>query len=411
MARVRRTRYLLFTCQDGPVLDVAALLRGVGRLAPARTTYALSILRGEEYPVAPDELEWLLSIPSDADVETNGADAAMADRLARLGLVVTDDPDEELAELARRDRALEDGQWNLYGALYHFLTKWRDVDLGVGLDEEADAGELPPAVIGALDEILARRGAPPPAFHTLAEPRARHELPVVERDDGLYAALAQRRTTRGFDRDARMTTEELAVVLHYVFGCHGTAPMGRGELMIKRTSPSGGGLHPIDAYPLVIGVDGVEPGLYHYDAREHALELIAALDVARAHETANAFVCGQRFLASAQVLFVMAARFYRSFWKYRRHQKAYAALVMDAAHLSQTLYLVAAELGLGAFVTVAVNGANIEERLGLDGFEQGVVAVSGCGRRAAVRPAIEPEFTAYVPRRTPLPDDGGAGAP
>src|SRR4051812_17152964 len=111
MARVRRTRYLLFTCQDGPVLDVAALVRGVGRLVPARTTYALSILRGEEYPVAPDELEWLLSTPPDAYVETKGGAATRAGRLARLGLVAPDapDPDEQLAELARRDRALEDG--------------------------------------------------------------------------------------------------------------------------------------------------------------------------------------------------------------------------------------------------------------------------------------------------------------
>jgi hypothetical protein len=74
--------------------------------------------------------------------------------------------------------------------------------------------------------------------------------------------------------------------------------------------------------------------------------------------------------------------------------------MMDAAHLSQTLYLVATELGL--FVTAAINGANIEERLGLDGCNEGAVAVSGCGRRAARRSPLEPEFEPYVPRATEL---------
>jgi nitroreductase len=45
--------------------------------------------------------------------------------------------------------------------------------------------------------------------------------------------------------------------------------------------------------------------------------------------------------------------------------------LMDAAHLAQTFYPVCAELGLGAFVTAAVNGANIEKRLGLDLFTEG----------------------------------------
>jgi nitroreductase len=76
---------------------------------------------------------------------------------------------------------------------------------------------------------------------------------------------------------------------------------------------------------------------------------------------------------------------------------------MDAAHLSQTLYLVAVELGLGAFVTAAINGANIEERLGIDGWKEGALAVSGCGRRTDRRRPLETDFTGYVPRETPLP--------
>src|SRR4030095_16555907 len=46
-----------------------------------------------------------------------------------------------------------------------------------------------------------------------------------------------------------------------------------------RTNPSSGNLHPTEGYLLIDGVDGLSPfpGLYHYAAKEHALELRAEL--------------------------------------------------------------------------------------------------------------------------------------
>ena len=76
-------------------------------------------------------------------------------------------------------------------------------------------------------------------------------------------------------------------------------------------------------------------------------------------------------------------------------------MLMDAAHLSQTLYLVCTELGLGAFVTGAINNQDIDEHLHVDGFGEGSIAVLGCGHLAAARRRdLEPEFVPYVPRVT-----------
>ncbi len=71
---------------------------------------------------------------------------------------------------------------------------------------------------------------------------------------------------------------------------------------------------------------------------------------------------------------------------------------MDAAHLSQTFYLVCGELGLGAFITAAINSSNIEEKLGLDGFIEGALAICGCGTPAE-QDLVDPEFRPYSPRR------------
>ena len=49
--------------------------------------------------------------------------------LARKGVLVTDEEDEELAELPARDEVLATSGWNLYGALHYLMTKWSGVDL------------------------------------------------------------------------------------------------------------------------------------------------------------------------------------------------------------------------------------------------------------------------------------------
>ena len=40
-----------------------------------------------------------------------------------------------------------------------------------------------------------------------------------------------------------------------------------------RTVPSAGSRHPFECYPLILHVEGLEPGLYHYLPMEHRLLL------------------------------------------------------------------------------------------------------------------------------------------
>jgi putative peptide maturation dehydrogenase len=397
MARVRRPRYICFCFDDFPFLDVGQLLRGSVEPVTVRQAYGLSILRGEAVALTADEFELVASTPSDDWVEV--ADEQTARDLARKGVLLSDEDDPELEGLRSRHEALESLGWNLEAALYFFLSKWRGIDLRrlAGQDDTADL--LPPtpeSVLAFVDEF----GPPPRAFASAAAPHAVRELPLVEREGELYDLLLRRRTTRSFDRGASLGLSELAVVLRYVFGYHGYVPLLGQVTTLKRTSPSAGGFHPIEAYPVIAAVDELDPGLYHYDGAEHALELVAPLGIDEARAAATEFVCGQTYFGDAHVLVVLAARFDRAFWKYRNHRKAFAALLMDAAHLSQTLYLVATELGLGAFVTAAINNGDIEERLGMDGYREGVLAVCGFGPPAAERSPFDPEFLPFVPRET-----------
>jgi putative peptide maturation dehydrogenase len=396
MSRFRRTKYLFVHWEDREFLDVARLLRGEAVVAPLRRILAISVLTAKEHTIVRGELDLLLSVPSDEWVERSDSDAEALRALALRGLVLSDEPDDRLRELVRRDQALSSSEWNVYAALYHFLTKWRDVDTDLEpLDDGRDLEELEAEGIAAFVETY---GPAPPHFHSVPDPLGVTALPLVEPKRGVWDTLARRRTTRAF-APGPLSAEELSLVLRHTFGCWGYGAVADGVVVLRKTSPSGGALHPTEVYPLIRNIEGIEPGLYHYGAERHELALLERLAPDDGAALAAELASGQQFVGEAAALFLLTTRFYRSFWKYRRHRRAYAVLLMDAAHLTQTFYLVCAELGLGAFVTAAVNGANIEERLGLDPFAEGALAMCGCGRPAA-EGAADWEFDPYVPGET-----------
>ena len=340
---------------------------------------AISVLTGARYELSDEEIDLLQSLSARHWSESEPEALPVAEGLVEKGLVVTDLDDERHTVLRQRDDDLRATQWNGYAALFHYMTRWS----GVGFDESTESA----ATLKSRSRVAARavvdvHGWPPSEFAEFGSGPV-VELPRIERDGGFYDALRRRRTTRSFDEGTPMTLEQLDVVVRYVFGCHGYGRNSADAVCIKRTSPSGGGLAPIEAYLIVDGVDSVPPGIYHYNGREHCLVQMEELSVGEGRATATQFMCGQWYFGAAHVTFILTARFYRNHWKYRRHPKAYPTILMDAAHLTQTLYLVSAHEGLGAFVTIAINDRDIEERLGLDGVNEGVIAMAGCGPAAA----------------------------
>ena len=271
------------------------------------------------------------------------------------------------ATLRERDDRLSTLGWLPAAAVHHYSTRARGSRVG-----QADYARLGPA---------------PPAFHVRSGKAV--ALPRVPATGGLYEALARRATAREFVADRGLTVEQLATLLYEVFGCRGRAELYPGVDVLKKGTPSAGALHLVEAYPVVRRVDGVEPGLYHYSVQHHALVRIG--DFA---DEVPLFTARQDHFASAPLALVLTARFRRSFWKYRRHRTAYAAVLMDAAHLSQTFYLVAADLGLHAFFTNVINDGDIDDRLGLDGIDECALAVCGCGHPVDSSERV-PQFEPY----------------
>jgi SagB-type dehydrogenase family enzyme len=146
-----------------------------------------------------------------------------------------------------------------------------------------------------------------------------------------------------------------------------------------RPYPSAGASYELELYLAVDKCEGLAPGFYHYDAGEHVLVLIGA----RTQEF-EALLMGAKFAMDApavpQILITIAARFGRISWKYS--SLAYALILKDVGVLTQTLYLMATDMGLGGCAIGSTNIDLFAKMTGIEFHVEGPVGQFALGRGA-----------------------------
>jgi SagB-type dehydrogenase family enzyme len=196
--------------------------------------------------------------------------------------------------------------------------------------------------------------------------------------------LHERHSTRDFDDQRPVTLAELSTLLDGVARIRSKwssqlefADDGPDIEYTGRPYPGAGSAYELELYLAVANCEGLARGFYHYDADAHAL---AAIDVAPQHF--DAMLQSAEFAMDAastpQILITIAARFGRISWKYSAI--AYALILKDVGVLTQTLYMMATDLGLGG---CAIGTANIDlfaKMTGLDFHIEGPVGQFALGR-------------------------------
>lgn len=376
--KIRRCAVLYLESREELAVDWAALFSGGSTLAASTRWMALAPHLDLEIEVDAADMTLLGALSQtvwrERGVCEQDHDPARIGRLLELGLLISDDPQH--AALRARDDTLRAAHWRPVSALAHTFSRWRDVRSETGMEAPS------------FEELLDTYGEPPPNTLELGVPGGAVKLPGAA-SGVLDETLFKRYTGRNFDTQAALTLPVAARLLQRTFGAQELRQVGPHASVLKKTSPSGGGLHPVEAFVLAQRIDGVAPGLYHYHPIDHELRLLRSLDQEQAAAVALQMVADQTWLADAAMQVVLVGRAERTFWKYRNHHKAYRALALDAGHLSQTFYLLAAEAGLPAFITAAVNDVDIERLLELDHLRHAVIAVCGCGPSSGERKQVE----------------------
>jgi SagB-type dehydrogenase family enzyme len=142
-----------------------------------------------------------------------------------------------------------------------------------------------------------------------------------------------------------------------------------------RTAPSAGALYPVETYIATNNVEDIEPGIYHYNIKDHLLEEVktGVFGEALAHAALNQEMC-----ADASAVFIWTAIFERSKWKYS--QRAYRYVYLDAGHVAENFALAAVSINCGSCHIGAFFDDEINSIVNIDGAQESAICLSVVGR-------------------------------
>ena len=179
-------------------------------------------------------------------------------------------------------------------------------------------------------------------------------LPRLKGNMSLEESIAYRRSIREY-LDKPLTLNQLSQLLW--------AAQGLTELKWGfRASPSAGATYPLEIYVVVAenGVEGLEPGIYHYDPYTHTIRLTRKGDfVDELYEAC----LRQPWVKEAPVNIVIVAEYERTTRVYGERGIRYVH--MEVGHVGQNIYLEATALGLGTVAIGAFYDNQVREILGL----------------------------------------------
>jgi SagB-type dehydrogenase family enzyme len=244
-----------------------------------------------------------------------------------------------------------------------------------------EASKVSPSQIGRQVAGAARLEATPDL--QLSMGRAVRRLPVRERDLPpprrpelpLWEAIACRRSCRRFAAEP-IQASEVAGLLEAAYGVtHALeAEDGRRALPL-RAVPSGGALYPLELYLAALQVDGLGPGLYHFDPLRPALAVVG--DSLTAGDVAALSTYPEIVGECAAVIFV-AAVFGRTRFKYG--VRGYRFALLEAGHVGQNVLLAATAFGLGAVPLGGYYDRLTDQFLGLDGVNESTLYTIAVGK-------------------------------
>ncbi len=134
-----------------------------------------------------------------------------------------------------------------------------------------------------------------------------------------------------------------------------------GRKFWLRTCTSSAALYPYELYVAAFAIEGLEPGLYHFSAKEFSLRKLRD-----GHEALFTIKRGRpdlEFLKRSSGAVFVSSVFCRSAWKFGKRGYRYALL--DSGHLVENVVQSATALGIETVTRLAMNDGNMAELIGV----------------------------------------------
>jgi len=122
-------------------------------------------------------------------------------------------------------------------------------------------------------------------------------------------------------------------------------------------------------------VTGVDQGVYHYNVKNHELELLIPDDPT---DELYRVCCKQEYARQASVVILISGVLQRTKRKYG--ERGYRYVFLDVGHLGQNIYLACTALGLSVITTCGFFDDEANKLLRLDGVDETMLYVAFIGK-------------------------------
>lgn len=193
--------------------------------------------------------------------------------------------------------------------------------------------------------------------------------PFVKSNFNIEDIINKRRSIRNFKK-SQLTIEQLSKILYFSAGI---TYNGKTSDETLRAYPSAGARYPLEIYPVVFNLKGLEAGVYHYNIKLHCLELLQEGNFNREMFK----YIDQEMIKDCSFIIVITAVFNRTKNKYG--ERGYRHILLEAGHLTQNTYLITTAMGVGCCTIGGFLDNEINKLLNIDGLSESAIYMAAIG--------------------------------
>lgn len=192
--------------------------------------------------------------------------------------------------------------------------------------------------------------------------------PLLAPDIRLAEVFYKRLSSRKFSRQG-LDLQQMSNFLFFSAGLRSNLP----PWVANRFYPSPGGRYTLETYLISLNSD-LPRGVYHYNLREHSLEILQELKRFK-----KDYYFNQNWIDQASCIILVTATFNRNTIKYGL--RGYRHVLVESGHLGQNFYLVGSALDLSLCAIGGYLDDRLNHLLDIDGITETVIYPIAIGNR------------------------------